>query len=76
MGVPSMGSIVHTHTIQLAVHEGVLSQCSITDSPGDARKVVGQCCNGMCRIRTSHMTVYTLFQQNKKKLTKEQLGYK
>ena len=28
-----------SHTLQLAVHEGLLSQCSITDSPANTRKV-------------------------------------
>ena len=39
--VPSVGSVLHT--LQLAVHEGLLSPCSVTDSPVNARKVVGQC---------------------------------
>ena len=51
MEVPSMHCVAHT--LQLAVHEGLLSQCSITDSPGNARKVVGQCCNSICRITKS-----------------------
>ena len=63
MEVPSMGYV--THTLQLAVYEGLLSQCSVTDSPANIRKVVGQCCNSICRIRKSHMKVY-FFQQNKK----------
>ena len=61
-----------THTLKLAVHEGLLSQCSATDSPANTRKVVGHCCNSICRIRKRHMKVYTLFQQ--KKTIKEQLG--
>ena len=69
--VLSLGSI--SLTLQLAVHEGLLSQCSITDSPANIRKVAGQCCNSICRIRKSHIKVFTLFQQNKK-TTKEQLG--
>ena len=63
-----------THTLQLAVHEGLLSQCSIIDSPANARKVVGQCCNSICRIRKSHKKVYIfLFQQNKKKILRNSL---
>ena len=62
-----------SHTLELAVHEGLLSQCSVTDSPANTRKVVGQCCISICRIRESNMKVYTLFQQNKKPI-KEQLG--
>ena len=62
-----MGCVSHTHTLQLAVHEGLLSQCSITNSPSNARKMVGQCCNSICRIRKSHMKVYALFHQNKNK---------
>ena len=54
-------------TLQLAVHEGLLSQCSIKDSPANAGKVVGQCCNS--RIRKSH----TLFQQKKKNLLRNSL---
>ena len=58
----------------MAVHEGLLSQCSIIDSPANARKVVGQCCNSISRIRKSHMKVYTLFQQNNfKKLLRNSL---
>ena len=30
------------HTLQKAVHKGLLSQCSIIDSPANARKVVDQ----------------------------------
>ena len=65
MEVPSMGCV--SHTLLLAVHEGLLSQCCITDSPANTRKVVGQCWNSLCRIIKSHMKVYTLFQQNKNK---------
>ena len=64
MEVPSVGCVLHT--LKLAVHEGLLSQCSVTDSPANTRKVVVQCCNSICKIRKSHMKVYTLFQQNKK----------
>ena len=39
MEVPSVGCI--SHTLQLAAHEGLLSQCSVTDSPANTRKVVG-----------------------------------
>ena len=53
-----------SHTLQLTVYEGLLSQCSVTESPANTRKVVGQCCNSICRIRKSHMKLYTLFQQN------------
>ena len=73
MEVPSVDCVMHT--LQLAVHEGLLSQCSVTDLPANARKVVGKCCNSIWRIRKSHIKVYTLFQQNKKKLFKEQLYY-
>ena len=62
MEVPSVGCI----SLLLAVHEGLLSQCCITDSPAYTRKVVGQCWNSICRIIKSHMKLYTLFQQNKK----------
>ena len=71
MEAPSVGCISLTH--QLAVHEVLLLQCSVTDSPANTRKVVGQCCISICKIRKSHTKVYTLFQQNKK-TTKEQLG--
>ena len=64
MEVPSVCCVSLTR--QLAVHEGLLSQCSLTDSPANTRKVVSQCWNNICRIRKSHMKVYTLFQQNKK----------
>ena len=37
MEVPSMDCI--SHTLQLAVHEGLLSQCSVTDSPANTRMV-------------------------------------
>ena len=52
-----------SHTLQLTVHEGLLSQRNITDSPARARKVGCQCCNNICRTRKSHMKVYTLFRQ-------------
>ena len=61
------------HTLKLAAHEGLLSQCSFINSTANASKVVGQCCNSICRITKSHMEVDTLFQQNKKNI-KEQLG--
>ena len=64
MEVPSVGCI--SHTLQLALHEGLLSQCSVTDSPANTRKVVGQCCSIIYRIRKSHMKVFPLFQQNNK----------
>ena len=70
--VPSMGCI--SHTLQLAVHEDLLTQCSVTDSPTNTMKVVGQCCNRICRIGKSHMNVYTLFQQNLKKKKKNYQG--
>ncbi len=35
MGVPSMGCVAHT--LQLVVHEGLLSQCSLVN----ARKIIG-----------------------------------
>ena len=72
MEVPSVGCI--SHTLQLAVHEGLLSQCRITASPANARNMVSQCCISLCRIRKSHMKIYALFQQNKKKTIKERLG--
>ena len=65
MEVTSVGRVSHTH--QLAVHEGLLSQCSVTHSPANTRKAICQCWNSICRIRKSHMNVHTLFQQNKKK---------
>ena len=37
MEVPSMGCV--SHTLQLAAHEGLLSQCSITHSHVNTRKV-------------------------------------
>lgn len=39
LGVPSMGCVAHT--LQLAVHEGLLSQRSITETMAVARKIVG-----------------------------------
>ena len=66
MEVPSVGCV--SHTPQLAVHKGLLSQCSIRDSPVNTSKMVGQCCNS---IRKSHMKVYTLFHQNKTKKLKK-----
>jgi len=39
MGVPSVGCIAHT--LQLVVHEGLLSQRSVTDTLANARKIVG-----------------------------------
>ena len=71
MEVPSVGCI--SHTLQLAVHEGLLSQCRITASPANARNMVSQCCISLCRIRKSHMKIYALFQQNKKKLLRNSL---
>ena len=38
MEVQSVGCV--KHTLQLAVHEGLLSQFSITDSPVEARMMV------------------------------------
>ena len=55
-----------SQTLKLDVHEVLLSQCSVTDSPANKRKVEGQCWNSICRIRKSHMKVFTLFQQNEK----------
>ena len=63
MEVPSVGCVSHTSA---AVHEGLLSQCSIIDLTANTKKVVGQCCSSICRIRKSHMKVYTLFQPHKK----------
>ena len=37
MEVPSVGCV--THTLQLAVHVGLLSQCSVTDSPTNTTKM-------------------------------------
>ena len=37
MEVPSVGCI--PQTLQLAVHKSLLSQCSITDSPANTRKL-------------------------------------
>ena len=61
-----------SHTHQLTVLEGLLSQCSITHSPANTRKVDANVVIA-CRIRKSHMKIYTLFQQNKKRI-EEQLG--
>ena len=60
--------ILHNNvsTLQVAVHEGLLSQRSITDSPPNTRTMVGGCCTGICRLRKSLMKVHALFQQNKK----------
>ena len=65
MEVPGVGCFMHI--LQLAVHKGLLSQCSITDSPADTKKMVGQCCSNIFRIRKNHMNVYTLFHQKKNK---------
>ena len=37
MEEPSVGCV--SHTLQLAVHKGLLSQCSITHSPAHTRKM-------------------------------------
>ena len=37
MEVPNVGCFVHT--LQLAVYEGLLSHCSITDSPANTNRV-------------------------------------
>ena len=42
MEVPSVDCVSHTPL------EGLLSQCSITASPANTRKVVGQCCITKC----------------------------
>lgn len=39
MGVPSLGCVAHT--LQLVVHEGLLSQRSVTDTLANARKIIG-----------------------------------
>lgn len=39
LGVPSMGCVAHI--LQLVVHEGLLSQCSVTDTLANARKIIG-----------------------------------
>ncbi|XP_036950720.1 zinc finger BED domain-containing protein 4-like [Acanthopagrus latus] len=39
MGVQSLGCVAHT--LQLVVHEGLLSQRSVTDTLANARKIVG-----------------------------------
>ncbi len=39
MGVPSMRCVAHT--LQLVVHEGLLSQRSVTDTLVNARKIIG-----------------------------------
>lgn len=39
MGVPSLGCVAHT--LQLVVHEGLLSQRSVIDTLANARKIVG-----------------------------------
>ncbi len=39
MGVPSVGCVAHS--CQLCVHEGLLSQRSVTETPANARKIVG-----------------------------------
>ncbi len=38
-GVPSMRCV--THTLQLVVHEGLLSQRSVTDTRANTRKIIG-----------------------------------
>lgn len=38
LGVPSVGCLAHS--LNLVVHEGVLSQCNITDALANARKIV------------------------------------
>ena len=53
-----------SHTLKLAVLEGLLSQCSITHSPANTRRVEANVVIA-CRIRKSHMKVYTVFQQSK-----------
>ena len=63
MEEPSVSCV--SHTLKLAVLEGLLSQCSVTHSPADTRKVEANVVIA-CRIRRSHMKVYTLFQQKKK----------
>ena len=63
MAVPSVSCV--SHTLQLVVLEGLLSQCSVTHSPANTRKV-GANVVIACRIRKNHMKVHTLFQQNKK----------
>ena len=62
MEVPSVCCVSHTS----AVHEGLLSQCT---SQTDLLTQGGRSANvGIaCRIRKSHMKVYTLFQQNRNK---------
>ena len=73
MEAPSVGCV--SHTLQLAVHEGLLSQRSVTDSPANTRKVVGQCYNSIYSIYFVYIIVYTLFQQNfLKNPIKGQLG--
>ena len=59
MEVPSVGCV--SRILQLAVHESLLSQCSVTVSPANTRKAVGQCCSSICRIRKSHMDVGIFF---------------
>ena len=71
MEVTSVGCVMHK--LRLPVYEGLLSQCSVRDSSANTSKVVGQCCNSNYRIRKSHIKVYTLFQQNKKKLLRNSL---
>lgn len=39
LGVPSVGCVAHS--LQLVVHEGLLSQRSVTDTLANARKIVG-----------------------------------
>lgn len=39
MGVPSLGCLAHT--LQLVVHEGLISQRSVNDALANARKIVG-----------------------------------
>ena len=70
MEEPSVSCV--SYTLKLAVLEGLLSQCSITHSPANTRKVEANVVKA-CRIRKSHMKVYTLFQQNKKKLLRNSL---
>ena len=70
MKVPSVSCA--SHTLQLAAHEGLLSQCSITDSPANTRKVEANVAIA-CTIRKIRMKIYTLVNKIKKPI-KEELG--
>ena len=56
MEVPNASCVLHT--LQLADHEGLLSQCSFTDSPANARKMVGQYWNVKQNKKEPNKSIY------------------